>query len=547
MLGCYYLCKSDAEAQNSFSMRDDSKMATTVQNGVISDLLMVNGGPNMLQMNHIPMKENDAIKLFVGQIPRNLEEKDLRPVFEEFGQIYELTVLKDRFTGMHKGCAFLTYCSRESAIKAQQSLHEQKTLPGMNRPIQVKPADSESRSEDRKLFIGMLNKQQSEDDVRQLLSPFGGIEECTILRDQNGNSKGCAFVKFSSHLEALSAVNALHGSQTMAGASSSLVVKFADTEKERQLRRMHQMAGPLGLLNPYTLHQIGTYGPYAQVPSTQLMQQQAALMAAAQGTYLASPVNVLATQMQQIGGIPGPNGIATAAITPTTATLANGTVTPTINGAPPNVLSPTALASFSMSQANGHQTPDLYANGVAHYPGMIKAATAQAITNGDPLQQYAAIQPYAGIAAAYPAVYGQYQQAITQQAVTQAALLPTAQKEGKALSIPGLSSKAIKLLKENDLIRRLFKGPEGCNLFIYHLPQEFGDAELAQMFMPFGSVISAKVYVDRATNQSKCFGFVSFDNPASAHSAIQAMNGFQIGMKRLKVQLKRPKDFNRPY
>lgn len=42
-------------------------------------------------------------------------------------------------------------------------------------------------------------------------------------------------------------------------------------------------------------------------------------------------------------------------------------------------------------------------------------------------------------------------------------------------------------------------------------------------------------------------GFVSFDNPASAQTAIQAMNGFQIGMKRLKVQLKRPKDANRPY
>ena len=39
-------------------------------------------------------------------------------------------------------------------------------------------------------------------------------------------------------------------------------------------------------------------------------------------------------------------------------------------------------------------------------------------------------------------------------------------------------------------------------------------------------------------------GFVSYDNSGSAQAAINSMNGFQIGMKRLKVQLKRPKPNN---
>lgn len=48
-------------------------------------------------------KNGEAIKLFVGQVPKTFEEKDLEPYLIEFGPIHELTILRDRMNGTHKG------------------------------------------------------------------------------------------------------------------------------------------------------------------------------------------------------------------------------------------------------------------------------------------------------------------------------------------------------------------------------------------------------------------------------------------------------------
>ncbi|CAH8457847.1 unnamed protein product [Heterobilharzia americana] len=543
---------------------------------------------------------------------------------------------------------------------------------------QITPNDSCNEStlrlnEDRKLFVGMLGKHQTEEEVQNMFAPYGLIEECTILRDQSGMSKGCAFVKFSSSIEAANAIDHLHNSQTMQGASSPLVVKFADTEKERLVRRQHQQhSAGNGSCSPASGHtanslNIGiTNGHLNGTPHAPPVQQftqslrpsvtsfteasnmaaaaaaanafQQSLAAAASvtpGYSLQFPTSQLTSGLipsASSNASPVPNGLQNSSVQPShhqQQQQQQGQVTQQAASAYFNPMAAAFMAAamqyanpqfsgmnpLTESQVNRPTSIPLHLNtivshpsiGVSHHNPLTGASqTVQnplaSLTNSCPaaalhnnaLPHLGSLFPLTDITLLSPATLA----ALTQVANgtvglahgTSAALNSYLTENAAALHAAALAAAASGQSFVNDPMHQLYAGlqayglaypaagatytpfpnlrhqalsmpvqqkegtreliltgPEGCNLFIYHLPQEFGDNELAQMFMPFGTVISAKVYVDRATNQSKCFGFVSFDNHTSAQTAIQAMNGFQIGMKRLKVQLKRPKDSRKPY
>lgn len=98
------------------------------------------------------------------QIPRSWNEDDCKRLFETFGPIYQLNVLRsvnlfyllpslliplyfrDKGTNMSRGCGFVTFYHRRDAISAQNALHNVRTLPEMHHPVQMKPADGENRN-----------------------------------------------------------------------------------------------------------------------------------------------------------------------------------------------------------------------------------------------------------------------------------------------------------------------------------------------------------------------------------------------------------------
>src|ERR1700712_2063409 len=80
------------------------------------------------------------------------------------------------------------------------------------------------------------------------------------------------------------------------------------------------------------------------------------------------------------------------------------------------------------------------------------------------------------------------------------------------------------------------------NICVSNLSFNVQDEDLRDFFKDYGEVSSAKVIMDKMTNQSRGFGFVEMSDDAAAKKAITELDGATVEGRTIKVMEAKPKE-----
>ena len=78
-------------------------------------------------------------------------------------------------------------------------------------------------------------------------------------------------------------------------------------------------------------------------------------------------------------------------------------------------------------------------------------------------------------------------------------------------------------------------------LYVGNLSKQITDAQLNDLAVPFGALISVNVATERSSGESKGFGFVEYSNADAGRAAITGLDGRDVNGQLLKVNEARPK------
>lgn len=77
-------------------------------------------------------------------------------------------------------------------------------------------------------------------------------------------------------------------------------------------------------------------------------------------------------------------------------------------------------------------------------------------------------------------------------------------------------------------------------IYVGNLSYRTAEDQLTQSFAQFGQITDTVIVMDRATNRSKGFGFITFETADQAEKAVQGMNGKEIDGRTVKVSIAKP-------
>ncbi|KAF3325078.1 heterogeneous nuclear ribonucleoprotein R-like protein [Carex littledalei] len=161
-------------------------------------------------------------EVFIGGLPRDTAEEDLRELCDPFGEIFEVRLVKDKETKESKGFAFVTFKTKEAAQSAIEDVHE-KEFKGRTLRCSVSQVK-------HRLFVGNVPKGLSEEELGNIFNTnCPGVDNIEFFKDQQDptRNRGFLFIEFYNH------ACAEHARQKLSNSSfkvegSNLTITWAD-------------------------------------------------------------------------------------------------------------------------------------------------------------------------------------------------------------------------------------------------------------------------------------------------------------------------------
>lgn len=133
-------------------------------------------------------------EIYVGGIPPDATEEELRRFCESAGEVTEVRMMKGKDSSENKGYAFVTFRTRELAATAIEKLN--------NTEFKGKKIKCSASQAKHRLFIGNIPRNWAEDDLKKAVLEVGpGVTSVDLMKDPQNSSRnrGFAFIEFYNH------------------------------------------------------------------------------------------------------------------------------------------------------------------------------------------------------------------------------------------------------------------------------------------------------------------------------------------------------------